>query len=686
MVEVTRSRARHAIHAGQAMRRLMPQCGYTWLLAVTTLGFGCQQQLPTKVTTTQATQPTPPATSWHQRPQRGTWIEPAPYVAEANGAGRFRLAAKSYAAPLIVSSSDHPGVLRAAQDLQLDIQRVTQVQPILSKGVPPTGGREMVLIGTLGQAPIIDQLVRAGKLNVTNVVGRWETFLITEVQQPLPNLDQALVIVGSDPRGTMFGIYDLSAQIGVSPWHYWDDVPVKQKPALFVLPGQHTWGEPAVKYRGLFINDESPSLDRWVWRAFGPGKAPGWPRGFNHHFYAKVFELMLRLKANYLWPAVWSRAFAEDDPENQATADSYGIVMGTSHEAPMNRAIGEWNRHAVPAQRDPNGNLVARGHDAYGGTGEWSFRRNREAVTAYFTDGAKRIGSSEVIVTLGMRGNGDTALGDGAGIELMQNIVATQRQILSGVTKRDLQTLPQVWTLYKEVQDYWDRGLRAPDDVTIVWCDDNWGNLRKLPDLNQPERMGGYGLYYHFDYVGESRNYKWVNTNLLSNIWEQLHLAYVYGVDQLWMVNVGDLKNLEFPTEFFLNYAYSPERWPLERISEWERRWAQEQFGPTHASEIAEILHSYEKLASRRKPELLNRKIAVQPEARHRKRSRTCSDLRRRSESVQPDRLSRVRTHRCRVARACSHGRASQAAAAGRGSRCLLSAGLLSGAGKLAAV
>jgi len=576
----------------------------------------CQQPSPKPV---QAIAPekaqgrSAPSRPWHDRPGRGTWVEPQAYVASEPGPGRFAVAWAGHAAPIWVSAADHKGVLRAAADLQNDIERVTSIRPELVQDPPSTTTDRPVIIGTLGKSALVDRLVREGKLDTSGVSGKWETFVLTAVERPLPSVERALVIAGSDPRGTIYGTYDLSTRMGVSPWHYWDDVPPQKKTSVFVLPGRHSLGEPAVKYRGFFINDENPALGTWALRTFGPGRAPSHPQGFNRGLYSKVFELMLRLKANYLWPAVWGRAFAEDDPENQATADLYGVVMGTSHEAPMNRGIEEWNRHAVPAERDALGNVVKPGRDPYGGTGEWSFRRNRAAIEAYWAEGVKRIGNSEVIVTLGMRGNGDTSLGDGPGIDLMQNIVRSERRILGTMMQRDVRSIPQVWTLYKEVQNYWERGMRAPDDVTIVWCDDNWGNLRKLPDPTQPPRTGGYGIYYHFDYVGGSRNYKWVDTNLLPNVWEQLHLAYEYGVDQLWMVNVGDLKNVELPLQFFLDYAWSPERWPLTRLDEWERQWSEQQFGPRLAEPIANLLHRYAQLQARRKPELLNRRIDLDP-------------------------------------------------------------------------
>ncbi|MFI7546683.1 glycosyl hydrolase 115 family protein [Actinoplanes sp. NPDC049599] len=509
------------------------------------------------------------------------------YVSSRPGRDRFPLVG----APLVVSAGDHAGVIRVVDDLQADIAAVTGVKPAVGLDKVPGGRRDPVLVGTIGKSPLIDRLVAAGKLDVRGVAGKWETSLQQIVENPLPGVRRAFVIAGSDQRGSIYGVYDLSRRIGVSPWRFFDDVPVAHRDAVYLLPGRHTQGTPAVKYRGFFINDENPATGTWAPGYFGPGKAPGYPGGLNAAYYAKVFETMLRLKANYLWPAVWGRAFAEDDPQNHATASFYGVVMGTSHEAPMMRGIEEWNRH--PA-----------------GTREWSFRRNPDAIKAYWRDGAERMAREKIegVVTLGMRGNGDVSLPDGDGIDLMSSIIDTQRQILRDT---GLIGAPQVQTLYKEVQRYWDRGYRPPEDVTVVFCDDNWGNMRKLPDASLPARSGGYGLYYHFDYVGGGRNYKWADTVNLTNTWEQLNLAYRSGVDRLWMVNVGDLKNEEQPTQLFLDYAWKP--FPLGGLGEWERGYAAQNFGPALAGEIAGVLGDYGHLQSRRKPELLNRRITIDP-------------------------------------------------------------------------
>ena len=497
------------------------------------------------------------------------------YVSSTTGKGYFTLSAAGKSAPLYISESDFPGVIRALKDMQKDITSVTKAQPSLSTG-KVDGGKAIVLVGTLGKSPLIDKLVQQKKLDVKGIQGKWETFLLQVVQNPMPGVDKALVIAGSDKRGTIYGIYDLSAQIGVSPWYWWADVPVKEQKSLYVLPGRHSDGEPAVKYRGIFINDEAPAFSGWNKEKFG---------GVNHGVYEKMFELILRLKGNYLWPAMWGNAFNDDDKLDPALADEYGIVMGTSHHEPMDRAQQEWKRY---------------------GKGPWNYETNSDVLKDFWKKGIENMGDKETIVTIGMRGDGDKPMTQGSNIALLEKIVADQRQIITETTKKDITKTPQMWALYKEVQDYYDKGMRVPDDVTLLLCDDNWGNIRKLPKLSDPYRTGGYGIYYHFDYVGGPRNYKWLNTNPITKVWEQMHLAYEYGDKQVWVVNVGDLKPMEFPISFFLDYAWSPKKWTADRLEEYTRLWVQQQFGPQYAKEIAAIISKYSKYNGRRKPELLD--------------------------------------------------------------------------------
>lgn len=540
------------------------------------------------------------------------------YLSATPAPGGFPLVAGGRAAPLVVSGSDYAGVTRVVGDLRADIESVTGVTPkvITADDATTAKAGAVVIVGTVGKSPLIDQLTKAGKLDVSDLAGKWETSVQQVVDHPLPGVAQALVIAGSDQRGTIFGAYDVSKNAGVSPWYWWCDVPAARSRELYVRPGRHSQGTPAVKYRGFFINDENPNLGTWGPEYFGPGLAKGYPGGFNRKFHAKVFELALRLKANYFWPAEWGRAFALDDPQNHATATAYGIVMGTSHDGPMLRGIEEWNRFAVPAVRDANGNITTPGSDPYGGTGEWSFRYNAPAIEKYFTAGIQRMVDQNIegVVTVGMRGNGDTALSDGDGIDLMNQIITAERNILTQVTgKTDLSSIPQVWTMYKEVQDYWEQGLKPPEDVTVVFTDDNWGNMRHVPDAGLAPRPGGYGMYYHFDYVGGGRDYKWTDTANIANTWEQLHLAYSYGIRQLWIANSGDVKGNELPTQFFLDYAWDPGRWTADNLHEWERSYAAQSFGPENAEDIAALLHDYGRLTSRRKPELLDRLITVDP-------------------------------------------------------------------------
>jgi Glycosyl hydrolase family 115/Gylcosyl hydrolase family 115 C-terminal domain len=497
------------------------------------------------------------------------------YVDGSYHTGDFRLVDRGTAAPIYVDSKDYVGVVRAVGDLQKDIERVTNCTATINHEGKSLGS-SAIIIGTIGKSEIIDRLMREHKIDVTAIAGKWESFLIQVVSKPLPGVASALVIAGSDKRGTIFGIYDLSDQIGVSPWYWWADVPVPHKDSLFVKPGRHLQGPPAVKYRGIFLNDEAPSLTGWVNAKFGT---------YNHEFYTKVFELLLRLKGNYLWPAMWNNAFNEDDAQNPVLADEYGIVMGTSHHEPMLRAQQEWKRH---------------------GQGPWDYSRNADVLSSFWDQGIQRNKNYESITTLGMRGDGDMPMTEGANIALLEKIVADQRKLIAERINPDLAKVPQDWALYKEVQEYYEKGMRVPDDVTLLWCDDNWGNIRRLPTAEERKRSGGAGIYYHFDYVGDPRSYKWLNTNPIAKVWEQMNLAYHYGADRIWIVNVGDLKPMEFPIDFFLNMAWSPEKWPKEKLSEFTRLWAERQFGPEYASAIAEILAKYTKYNGRRKPELLD--------------------------------------------------------------------------------
>ncbi len=405
---------------------------------------------------------------------------------------------------------------------------------------------------------------------------------------PFPGIENALVICGSDKRGTIYGIYDLSGQIGVSPWHYWGDVPPKHHEKLFVKTGKFAQGPPSVKYRGIFLNDEAPALTGWIQGKFGSAPEFKGAANYGPEFYTNVFELMLRLRANYLWPAMWNNAFNEDDTNNPVLADEYGIVMGTSHQEPMLRAQKEWDRGLGKKY------------------GNWNYNNTNQqpVIQQFWRDGIRRNKDFESIITLGLRAENDSGMPIGK--DLTEEIVGVQRKILAEEINPDLTKVPQLWCLYKEVQDFYNEGLRVPDDVTMLWAEDNWGNVRRLPSTAERQRSGGAGVYYHFDYHGGPRNYQWMNSSPIPKLWDQMSLAKQYGADRIWIVNVGHFKGTEFPLEFFMHLAWDTDKWTNDRLDEYTRLWAEREFGPAHADEIADIISTYTKFNGRRKPELLD--------------------------------------------------------------------------------
>ena len=495
------------------------------------------------------------------------------FISEKQVAGSFPIVSSAGATALYVDAADHPVVQKTAALLQRDIEAVTGKKPSLRHTTPAS--KTVIIIGTVGKSSLLDRLIAQKKINVDSVRGKWEAYLLQVVAKPLPGVEQALIIAGSDRRGTAYGVLELSRQMGVSPWYWWADVPVPKKAALYYTGGIKR-DAPKVKYRGIFINDEAPALSGWSREKFG---------GFNHKFYEKVFELILRLKGNYLWPAMWGSAFNDDDTLNPVVADQYAIVMGTSHHEPLVRAHDEWRRY---------------------GTGKWNYDSNEMNLRSFWTKGIERMGTRENIVSIGMRGDGDEPMTQGTAIALLERIVKDQRKIIGQTTGKPASKTPQLWALYKEVQDYYDKGMRVPDDVTLLLCDDNWGNIRKLPKLTDKPHPGGYGIYYHFDYVGGPRNYKWLNTNNMARVWEQMHLAWEYGARQIWIVNVGDIKPMEFPTSFFLDYAWNPGKWNEENLRNYYTDWAGKQFGPGQAKAIGDLLRKYSQYSARRKPELLD--------------------------------------------------------------------------------
>ena len=511
-------------------------------------------------------------------------------VTENLNSGGFTLISQSKPVGVIVAENDKKGVLIAVQNLQKDFERVCGKQAQLFNS-PTSDTKQCIIVGSL-ESPYVKQLIKAKLLDEKELKGKVEKYIMTVVSNPLPGVDEALVIAGSDMRGTIYGVYELSEQIGVSPWYDWMDVPVVKHQNLAIKRGSYTAGEPAVRYRGLFLNDEAPCLTTWVKNTFGTEYG-------GHEFYARVFELILRLRGNYLWPAMWGWSFYADDPLNSPTASDMGVIMGTSHHEPMARNHQEWARHRKEY-------------------GEWNYVTNQKVIDEFFREGVRRSKDNEDIITIGMRGDGDTAMGakeghddefvpnDDETIKLLEKIIKNQRNIIAKETGRPAKERQQLWALYKEVQRYYDKGLKVPDDVIILFSDDNWGDIRRLPSPEERKHKGGFGMYYHVDYVGAPRNSKWLNVTPIQHIWDQLTLTYQYGVDKLWVLNVGDLKPMEYPITFFMDFAWNPKRYDASNLLEHPRKFCAQQFGESQADEAARILNLYSQYAGRVTAEMLD--------------------------------------------------------------------------------
>ena len=479
---------------------------------------------------------------------------------------------------IYMDTNDCKGVSYAAHALLKDIKSVSGATATLTSDAgflkKADTVRPAILVGTIGHSAAIDQLVKQKRINGNLLKGKREKFIITLI-------DGQLVIAGSDRRGTIYGIYELSQQMGVSPWYDWADVPVEHHDSIFVNKGIYTDGEPAVRYRGIFLNDEAPCLTSWVKNTYGTDYG-------DHRFYQRVFELVLRLRGNMMWPAMWGWAFYADDAENEKTADEMGVVMSTSHHEPMARNHQEYARNRK-------------------GWGPWNYQKNKANLQKFFREGIERMKGTEQIVTIGMRGDGDEAMSEEADTKLMTNIINDQRKIIADVTGKKASETPQVWALYKEVLDYYDKGMKVPDDVTLLLCDDNWGNVRRVPNAKERKHKGGWGLYYHVDYVGAPRNSKMLNVTPVQNPWEQLTLAYENGIDRLWILNVGDLKPMEYPISQFMDMAWNPRKYDVNNITRHTRDWCAQQFGESQADEAARILNLICKYNGRCTPEMLDK-------------------------------------------------------------------------------
>ena len=488
---------------------------------------------------------------------------------------RFCIANKGITADIIVDENDWKGVIRAAHDLGDDVRKVTGFSSQLSlqsSDSPWMKQPKSIIVGTIGKSRIIDSIIKQKKLDVRKVKGQWESYIIDVV-------DGNLVIAGSDKRGTIYGIYNMSERIGVSPWYWMADAPVAHKDTLYYDSGCFIQPSPKVKYRGIFINDEWPSFGTWCNNHF---------EGVNAKAYEHIFELLLRLKANYFWPAMWATAFNEDDPESPRLADEMGIVMGTSHHEPMMRAHKEY---------------TSRRNEI----GPWDYSKNPANLDKFFTEGIEHAKNYENIITIGMRGDGDVAMGSGNDADNMntlESVIKNQRRIISKVMGKKASEVPQLWAIFTEVQRYYDAGFRVPDDVTLLFCDNNWGYIRRKGRDFERKRKGGIGLYYHIDMNGGPWNDRWVNTTTIPKLREQLNIAYQSGIDRIWIINVGDLKPKEVPIDFIMRYAWNPDAIKPGDETRYLEGFAESIFGKEYSAEIADIIAKYSKYNLLRKPEV----------------------------------------------------------------------------------
>ncbi|HET7625317.1 MAG TPA: glycosyl hydrolase 115 family protein, partial [Verrucomicrobiae bacterium] len=443
---------------------------------------------------------------------------------------------------ILVDTNDFAVVQVAANLFADDVRRVTGARPVVTNS--SAGASQMVVVGTLGHNALIDSLADAGKLKDLNAIkDRWEATLWQIVEKPFPGVERALVIVGSDRRGAAYGLMQLSEKIGVSPWHWWADVPAKHHDALAIKISSPQTDAPEVKYRGIFINDEDWGLNPWASKTFDPKFGNIGPKT-----YEKVFELLLRLRLNYIWPAMHacSVEFASA-PENIALADKYGIVAGSSHCEPMLCNNVHWNEKKQ---------------------GRWNYLLNSNAIHSYWEENVKMRDQDEAVWTIGIRGIHDSSMEKPpadipARIRLMENVFGDQRELLNQYVTKQWGPVAQCFVPYKEVLQIYDAGLKVPEDATLVWVDDNFGYIRRLSNPAERRRPGGAGVYWHVSYYGGPHSYTWIDTTAPALMWEELHKAWENDARKLWVINVGDIKPAEIGIDYYSRLAWNPEAFPL---------------------------------------------------------------------------------------------------------------------------
>ena len=494
------------------------------------------------------------------------------------------------------------GVKKVAGKVAKDVEGTLSFCPEICETVVPA--KQAVIAVTAGSGKLAETL--CGKISkLGQVEGKRESYAFIVAENPVEEIESALVIYGSDKLGTIYGLFHLSELLGVTAMVDWGDCQyVKQD--SFVLKEEDSFvsKEPSVKYRGFFINDEWPCCGNWATSHFG---------SFNAKMYDHIFEYLLRMKGNYLWPAMWAENFMLDGPdlESMKLADEYGIYIGMSHHEPCMRSGAEYSK--VRGPKSPYGDA-------------WSYVTNKEGILRFWEDGVKRSIGHNVFPTVGMRGENDSKmLGEDSlisdNVRLLKEIITKQREMIHEHLETDGKKVPQLFAVYKEVEDYYFgggseeglRGFEELEDVTLLLCEDNWGNMRALPEAFERNHKGGFGMYFHLDYHGDPVSYEWVSSTELSKIWEQMTEAYEYGVKELWIVNVGDVKFQEFPLNYFMDLAYDFEKWGSlapNSTKEYTKAWIESMFGSytskEEREEIQEVLEGYLKINALRKPESLN--------------------------------------------------------------------------------
>lgn len=506
-----------------------------------------------------------------------------------SGSGDIPLSSEHQAATILVDRKDHQVVQIAARMLADDLERVTGRKPDIKE--QPGAFRTAIVIGTLGKSRWVDELAASGKLDAKAIRGKWEASLWQTVVHPFPGIDQALVIAGSDRRGAAYGVMDLSEAAGVSPWYWWADVPVHKSPAVAVTAGKKLGGEPGVKYRGIFINDEDWGFEPWAAKTFDPKLGNVGPKT-----YQKVFELMLRLKLNFLWPAMHpcSTPFGAI-PENSVLANEYAIVMGSSHVEPL---LG-----------NPSSFFKNKAN------GPWNFVTNSKNIIKFWLHSVKSRGKYEAIWTIGMRGPVDGPLLGVHGIpqerSLVQKIFAVQRAMLNRYVTRRWGPIAECYVPYKEALLVFNSGLKVPSDVTIVWPGNNFSYVRQLSTPEQRKRQGGAGVYYHIEYLGAPHSYCWLNTTPPALIWEELKKAWDNDTRNIWVINVGGIKPREVGMDFAARLAWNPDAFGPDSQPAFLRAFAASVCGASYADEIAALMNEYYQLGQIRKPEFMNRQWAA---------------------------------------------------------------------------